>query len=235
MSSSDAFAPLPSAWALDELEQTDVFMPMHDLPVSSRQVPETASAASASADRQRMNAEVDAMVAERLAQVRASIESDAYARGHAAGLAEAEAHSHQQLARVMQALIEATSLVQAHEQRWLGNIEENLAASAVTIARHLIQRELTAEPSVITDLVARSLQQFPLERNVTVRLHPDDLSIVHEAIERDELLGVRDVRWHADSHVVRGGCLVDGRERVLDGRIDTALERAYRALGQVVA
>lgn len=226
---------MPSPWALDELEESDVFMPMHDMHPDSGNEAESAEGASFSADRQRMNAEVDAMVAERLAQIRASIESDAFARGHAAGLAEAEQNSQQQLSRVLQALIEATSLVQAHEQRWLGNIEENLAASAVTIARHLIQRELTAEPSVITDLVARSLQQFPLERNVTVRLHPDDLAIVHEAIARDELLGVRDVRWHADSHVVRGGCLVDGRERVLDGRIDTALERAYRTLGQVLA
>ncbi len=235
MSSSDAFAPLPSPWALDELEQTDVFMPMHDMHIDSGHAAATAHGAPCDSDRQRMNAEVDAMVAERLAQLRPRIELEALARGHAAGLAEAEQNGQQQIARVLQALIEATSSVQAHEQRWLGNIEENLAASAVTIARHLIQRELTAEPSVITDLVGRSLQQFPLERNITVRLHPDDLAIVHEAIARDALLGVRDVRWHADSHIVRGGCLVDGRERVLDGRIDTALERAYRTLGQVLA
>lgn len=235
MSSSDAFTPLPSPWALDELEQSDVFMPMHDMHHDSRGAQESPTETQAGADRQRMNAEVDAMVAERLAQLRPRVEAEAFARGHDAGLAEAEQNGQQQVARVLQALIEATSSVQAHEQRWLGNIEENLAASAVTIARHLIQRELTAEPAVITDLVARSLQHFPLERNITVRLHPDDLVIVHEAIARDELLGVRDVRWHADSHVVRGGCLVDGRERVLDGRIDTALERAYRTLGQVLA
>jgi flagellar biosynthesis/type III secretory pathway protein FliH len=139
--------------------------------------------------------------------------------------------------RLLQALVDATQSVQAHEQRWLGNVEENLAASAVTIARHLIQRELTAEPSVITDLVSRSLALFPLERQITVRLHPDDLAVLQDALARNELAAVsaREVRWQPDSNVVRGGCLVDGRERVLDGRIDTALERAYRTLGQVLA
>jgi flagellar biosynthesis/type III secretory pathway protein FliH len=44
-----------------------------------------------------------------------------------------------------------------------------------------------------------------------------------------------EILWQADAHVVRGGCLVEGRERVLDGRIDTALERVYRSLGQVQA
>ena len=33
----------------------------------------------------------------------------------------------------------------------------------------------------------------------------------------------------------RGGCLVEGRERIIDGRVDTSLERAYRSIGQVQA
>lgn len=234
MSSSDAFRqPAPSAWALDELETTDVFLSMpgfgaieegaHSNPVTDNGAADTVS--------------FDAAVAQRLASLRPRIEADAFERGRAAAREETDKSSHDQLSRVLQLLLEATQSVHAHEQRWLGNVEENLAAAAVTIARHLIQRELTAEPSVITDLVSRSLSLFPLERNITVRLHPDDLSVVQSAMTRDEGFAAqaREVRWHADAHIVRGGCLVDGRERVLDGRIDTALERAYRTLGQVLA
>jgi flagellar biosynthesis/type III secretory pathway protein FliH len=46
---------------------------------------------------------------------------------------------------------------------------------------------------------------------------------------------MQDVRWVADPHIVRGGCLVEGRERIIDGRVDTSLERAYRSIGQVQA
>lgn len=232
MSLFDGYRPPdPSVWALDELEVTDVFAPLsqpesvHAVPHSVEET-ETYDAIS-----------FEAAVAERVSQMRARFEADAFARGRAAGVQEANENAQEQVSRVVQALMDAVSSVQAHEQRWLGNVEENLAASAVLIARHLIHREITAEPEVITDLVTRSLQQFPLERNITVRLHPDDHAIVREAIAAQTLgeIGTREIRWHADPHIVRGGCLVDGRERVLDGRIDTALERAYRALSQVQA
>jgi flagellar biosynthesis/type III secretory pathway protein FliH len=39
----------------------------------------------------------------------------------------------------------------------------------------------------------------------------------------------------ADPAVGRGGCLVEGRERILDGRLDVALERAYRTLAGLAA
>ncbi len=234
MSSSDAFRqPAPSAWALDELETTDVFLSMPGFGEVERDSASEAVAHNNSVD----TATFDAAVAQRLEALRPRIEAEAFERGRTAGHEEAEQSSHEQLSRVLQALVEATQSVHAHEQRWLGNVEENLAAAAVTVARHLIQRELTAEPSVITDLVARSLAQFLMERSITVRLHPEDLSVVQSAMALDEAFAAqaREVRWHADAHIVRGGCLVDGRERVLDGRIDTALERAYRNLGQVLA
>lgn len=234
MSSSDAFRqPAPSAWALDELETTDVFLSMPGFGAIEEVTDSQPVADSVEED----SVSFDAAVAQRLEALRPRIEADAFERGRVAGREESEQSAHEQLSRVLQALVEATQLLHAHEQRWLGNVEENLAAAAVTIARHLIQRELTAEPSVITDLVSRSLSQFPLERNITVRLHPDDLTVVQSAMTRDEAFAAqaREVRWNADAHIVRGGCLVDGRERVLDGRIDTALERAYRTLGQVLA
>jgi flagellar biosynthesis/type III secretory pathway protein FliH len=34
----------------------------------------------------------------------------------------------------------------------------------------------------------------------------------------------------ADSRIQPGGCVVEGRERIIDGRVDTALERLYRQL-----
>ncbi len=234
MSSSDHFRqPAPSAWALDELETTDVFLSMPGFGTEELITISEPDAEEPDADA----VDFDAAVAQRLEAMRPQLEAQAFERGRIAAREEAEQSSHEQLSRVLQALVEATQSVHAHEQRWLGNVEENLAATAVTVARHLIQRELTAEPSVITDLVSRSLAQFPLERNITVRLHPDDLAVVQNAMTRDEAFAViaREVRWHADAHIVRGGCLVDGRERVLDGRIDTALERAYRSLGQVLA
>jgi flagellar biosynthesis/type III secretory pathway protein FliH len=40
----------------------------------------------------------------------------------------------------------------------------------------------------------------------------------------------RPAHWIADAQVKSGGCVVEGRDRIVDGRVDTALERVYRRL-----
>jgi flagellar biosynthesis/type III secretory pathway protein FliH len=47
--------------------------------------------------------------------------------------------------------------------------------------------------------------------------------------------GTREVRISSDPNVMRGGALIEGRERIVDGRVDTALERVFRAISQVQA
>jgi flagellar biosynthesis/type III secretory pathway protein FliH len=238
--SSSEHTPAPAPWALDELECADVFTPMYDAWGEALAEPDTAATAAADASASAATDDalaLEARVEARLAALRPALEAAAYARGHEDGLQAGVEQAREPIARVVDALSEALGAVRAHEQRWLGNLEENLAAIAVTIARHLIDRELTADPSVVTELVARALRQFPLEKQLTVRLHPDDHALVRDAHAAGTmgLDAALEILWVADAHIVRGGCLVEGRERVLDGRMDTALERAYRTLGQVQA
>jgi len=53
--------------------------------------------------------------------------------------------------------------------------------------------------------------------------------------EAGMISGRRDVSWMADPRIARGGCLVEGSQRIVDGRVDTALERAYRRMARVHA
>jgi flagellar biosynthesis/type III secretory pathway protein FliH len=124
--------------------------------------------------------------------------------------------------------------VALHEARWLGNLEENIAALAVSVARHVLQREIVADPTLVADLVAKSLAQYSVDQEITIRLHPDDLSLCRQVIETD-VNGARTMRWIGDVSIARGGCLTEGRERIIDGRVDTALERVYRTMAQVHA
>jgi flagellar biosynthesis/type III secretory pathway protein FliH len=49
------------------------------------------------------------------------------------------------------------------------------------------------------------------------------------------VVGRRELRWTPDARVARGGVLAEGRERIVDGRVDSALERMYRALARTHA
>jgi len=165
----------------------------------------------------------------------AQVEAEAYTQGFADGQAAARDALNAEVVAAIQALRSALEAVRAQEARWVANAEENVAALAVLVARHLIQREITGADAVVPAMVQTALLQYPMDDEVTVRLHQDDLAVCRQALEQQGGATGRTLRWVADASIQRGGCLTEGRERVIDGRIDTALERAYRNLAGLQA
>lgn len=218
MSAESARAKAPvTKWALDELEMPDIFEapanrpftpPVEQAPDSGEQIVTSAHEVS-------------------------RIEAAAYAHGRADGEKEAWAELMPRAASIADALGSALEDVRLHQARWTANAEENLAVLAVAIARQLIAREVEADAGIVTGLVQRALVQFPLDQPVTVRLHPDDAESCNALLQPGDGNKFHEIRWTADALVHRGGCMVEGRERIIDGRVDTALERIYRSIGNV--
>jgi flagellar biosynthesis/type III secretory pathway protein FliH len=173
---------------------------------------EAAWTEQAAADAERLAAEVDA----------------AYAAGVEAGRAEGEAAAHDALAGAAATLDVAATEVRTHEARWLGDLEAHVAALAVAVARHLVEREVVRDDTLVAELVARAVAEFPADQPLAVRAHPDDVPALKAAWAARPRAG--ELRWVPDAHVGRGGALVEGRERIVDGRVDAALERVYRAV-----
>lgn len=170
-----------------------------------------------------------AAMVEQLEAARADGAAEGYERGFAEGERAARAEREPAVAAMLAALGQAVEGIRAHEARWLANLEENVAALAVVVARHIVQREVVADPSQLRTLVDGALAQFPADQPVTVRVHPEELQAVR-TLQGEAGGPLPELRWVADAAVGRGGCLVEGRERILDGRLDVALERAYRTL-----
>jgi flagellar assembly protein FliH len=111
-------------------------------------------------------------------------------------------------------------------------LEENIATLAVIVARHIVQREVSLDADVVADLVRRSLTEFPIDQTVRIRVNPMDLALLTMNGDKAPITGKHDVSWLADNRIARGGCLIEGRDRIVDGRVDTALERAYRRMAK---
>ena len=218
-----------TAWALDELVLPDIFAmpiePMHTSMYGSMQHTHD--------DDDAVMHEISADANAEAAQ--AALVADAYSRGYEDGVTIAQRDAESKLSAALAALTAAVEAVRLHDAKWTANAEENIAALATVVARHLVQREVVADTSIVRDLVQRALAQFPIDQLVSVRLHPDDVAACGVLLVPDAAGRTRDVRWISDAHILRGGCLVEGRERIIDGRVDTSLERAYRAIGQVQA
>lgn len=181
-------------------------------------------------------------VAEALAaaQARQAELDAAYLRGMEQGREQGEAAERARLRGAMMAAESALDDVGAGESRWLTNVEENIAAIAVAVAHQLITREVTTASDVIVEIVTRAVQEFALDQPLSIRVNPGDLAALLSA-ERaggDEQTAItrgRETRWVSDARIESGGCVVEGRERIVDGRVDTALERLYRRLSHTNA
>lgn len=203
-------------WALDELALPDPFA------IDTHDVSETTG---------EHEIDLHAHYASELSRAEAA----AFARGRAEGVRDTRAVVDAELSKAVAAVLEAARMVQMHESRWIANAEENIAALAVAVARHIVQHEVTVDQASIRALVTRALVQLPVDQPIVARLHPEDIAACGALFAPDAAGRTPDIRWVADPHIMRGGCLVEGRERIIDGRIDTSLERAYRSIGNLQA
>ena len=160
---------------------------------------------------------------------------EGYQRGFSEGRNEGERGEGARLRTATAAAEEALDELRAGEVRWTGTIEENICALSTVIARQILERELAMDIEPVAALVRSALSEFPIDQPIRIRINPTDLNALSSvgAIESDPLHAIapdREARWLPDSSIAPGGCVVEGRERIIDGRIDTAIERVYRRL-----
>ena len=155
---------------------------------------------------------------------------DGFEAGHAAGVEAAAA----ELSSARAAAMGAAAEIRAREADWAGVLEENVCAVATAVARRILDRELETDRLVVLEMARAAVERFGLEESLRIRLHPDDHAVLSQAqggaAELAASLEGRAVQWIADPGIEAGGCVVEGRERIVDGRVDTALVRAYRML-----
>lgn len=153
---------------------------------------------------------------------------EAFDEGYRAG----EDAERTRLFHVARALNDGLISVQDGIDRWVANAEENIAALSVAIARHLLSREVAIDADTVMDVVRQAIADFPIDHPVVVRLNPADHTVIVALVAsmKGDLATRQETEWVADARIAPGGCVVEGRERIVDGRVDAALERVYRRL-----
>jgi len=158
----------------------------------------------------------------------------AYEEGFAAGLAAGRQEESAKLADAIGALEAAADAIATRQAIPDEMLHEHVLAVSLAVARHIIAREIRGDQQAIADLVRRALTHFPLDEAVRIRVNPRDLSTI-STVSSDSGASVRiapgrNVQWIPDPQMQYGECIVEGRNRIVDGRIDRALERIYHQL-----
>lgn len=166
------------------------------------------------------------MTAGRLESIQKDAYEEAWAKGHADGLKAGEAEIKARNDRLDELLIAlARPFDELDEQ-----IEKQLVELAMTTVRQLFRREIKQNPSHVIGVVREAIQLLPIaSRTVQVHLHPDDASLVREALAPAE----GEPAWVIveDPLEARGGCRITTE----NSQVDASAEARLNALIQSIA
>lgn len=150
------------------------------------------------------------------------IQKAAYAEGFEQGRREGvEAGQRELTARVRE--FEALMQTLARPLERLDEaVEQELVTLALTVARHLVRRELKTDPGEVLGVVREAVSQLPVaEGRIQVHLHPEDAALVRETLSVNE----QEQGWQIieDPLMTRGGCRVQSQRSQIDATVENRL------------
>ncbi len=103
-----------------------------------------------------------------------------------------------------------------------GEVERELLALGMALARQIVRRELKTDPTQIIGIIRDAIAALPVAaRDVRVHLHPEDASIMRQHLAPTE----SERAWAIieDPVMARGGCQITSATSRIDARLETRL------------
>lgn len=153
------------------------------------------------------------------------------AEGRERGYAEARARGEAEIRTAVASLESIVRQLAEPLERVDDAVVDALGDLALTIARHLVRRELKSNPGEVVGVVRETMRHLPIApRAARIRLHPDDIELVQSAFAlRDDS---RSWQLEPDPLLTRGGCVVETESSRVDASVESRLAAiASRMLG----
>jgi flagellar assembly protein FliH len=148
------------------------------------------------------------------------------------GLQEGKNLAERGLVNVFRALRTASEGIHSIRDKVLRESEDELVKLIIMVARKVILKEVSQDRTILSGVVRNAVSGISERDEITVRLNPDDYSLV--SADRGELLNRELVtdRMHIkpDPTVQAGFCQVDTEMGTIDASIDAQLDEIYRRL-----
>lgn len=167
---------------------------------------------------------------------------EGYAQGFALGMEQGRAQTlaaaEQKVSDHLQgqgkeAALRFAGLIESAEEQ-LGQSQQVMAQGvlelACALAKQVLRQELSVNPNVLQPVIREALSVLAVDtKSAVVRLHPQDLDMLREALET-EFAGMA-LALVGDAAIKPGGCMVASSGTVVDGTLDTRWRRAVANLG----
>jgi flagellar assembly protein FliH len=135
--------------------------------------------------------------------------------------------------RALKAVADAATRLEQSLAPTHAEFEDDVVAAAFTLARAVLQRELSVAATPAEDAVARALSLAPSGGPVTLRLNPDDRDAVLAGQDSSVPLRIddRSVIVIGDPSLSSGDAIAESDATRVDARLAAAVERVGLALG----
>jgi flagellar biosynthesis/type III secretory pathway protein FliH len=165
-------------------------------------------------------------------QIRAQAREEGLAQGRAEGEAAARAEAHALLQPALQAFAAASDALATERAEVAERVELQAVELALELAGKVVAGTIEAQPERVLDVVRGALRCLVERERVQVLLHPEDLAIARESMDRlrAQLGGIEHVEVQEERRLGRGGAIVRTPDAEIDADLRTKLDRAREAV-----
>ena len=150
---------------------------------------------------------------------------EAYQRGFSDGRATGQEQAAAELKPVMDRLSRSLADLASLRSRVRKSAESDLLKLAIAVARRVLHRELTLDPSSIEGLIRVALEKLESRELCRVRVHPDQEPVIRTLLSR---FSAAPVELTPDPTLQCGDVLFETPHGTLDGSIEAQLEEIER-------
>lgn len=154
------------------------------------------------------------------------IERDAYEKGFSVGEEAGRMLGLRKLDPTEKILLKLIEEVTHLKTQILGETEEDILTIALAIARKVIGQEVRENPEVILTNIQKAIKKIGKTGRLVIQLHPEDLEILSQ--DTDGVIHPQNkniaLRFETNTELSPGDYIVEGEERMIDGRQQNQLK-----------
>ena len=158
----------------------------------------------------------------------AAVEREAFLKGYSQGEKAGGEAVTARTAAMAQRLTESFEELATLRTEVLRRSEQQTVQLALTIAKRVIQREISLDRTILVGMAHAALDRLAECVRATIRLHPDDYAAVAASLPEHNPDG--HVQVTADTTVIRGGCVVQSDFGLMDVSHQAQLEELARVM-----
>jgi flagellar assembly protein FliH len=157
---------------------------------------------------------------------------DAWNQGFRAGETAARKSLEAELRETVSALAKTIAEIAAQGPEMIRRAEADTVRLAIEIARRVLHREITVDPSALSALVGAALEKLRNQEIHRVRIHPDLEKLLKSSLEQFGRSAAIEVL--PDPALPRGGVTFEIGRGSLDASVDTQLREIERGLADEI-